>query len=119
MTKVVYATRSGNVESIIKQLGITDALKIETGQETIDGDYVLFTYNTGQGAIPKTVATFLENNPGIKAVIGSGSMARHADTFNGAVDAIVERYQVPALAKLDGQGTPEDIVSLKTALADY
>ena len=41
--KVVYASRTGNVESIISKLGIEDALKIEDGSETVEEDYILFT----------------------------------------------------------------------------
>ena len=39
--KVVYASRTGNVESIISKLGIEDALKIEDGSETVEEDYLL------------------------------------------------------------------------------
>ena len=41
--KVVYASRTGNVESIISKLGIEDALKVEDGSETVEEDYILFT----------------------------------------------------------------------------
>ena len=34
--KVVYASRTGNVESIISKLEIEDALKIEDGSETVE-----------------------------------------------------------------------------------
>ena len=57
--KVVYASRTGNVESIISKLGIDDALKIEDGSETIDEDYVLFTYTDGFGDVPYEVDEFL------------------------------------------------------------
>ena len=40
--KVVYASRTGNVESIISKLGIEDALKVEDGSETVEEDYILF-----------------------------------------------------------------------------
>ena len=50
--KVVYASRTGNVESIISKLGIEDALKIEDGSETVEEDYILFTYTDGFGDVP-------------------------------------------------------------------
>lgn len=118
--KIVYASRSGNVEKIIHHLGVTDALKIETGQELVDGNYIIFTYSTGKGEIPKPVETFLErNSTGVKAVVGSGSLAKHAETFNFAAEKIAKDYQVPLLAKLDGIGTDEDIVALKEILTQY
>ena len=50
--KVVYASRTGNVESIISKLGIEDALKIEDGSETVEEDYILFTYTDEQYNVP-------------------------------------------------------------------
>lgn len=46
-----YASRTGNVESIVNTLGL-DAVRINDGSETMDGDFILFTlsfagiYNT-------------------------------------------------------------------------
>lgn len=114
--KIAYASRMGHVEGIIKRLGITDALKIEDGTEKIDGEYVIFTYSDGKGIIPKIVESFLQSNPGVKAVVGSGSMARHADTFNFAAVKISEAYGVPLIAKLDMDGTDEDISMIKDEL---
>lgn len=118
MTKIVYASRSGHVEKIVNQLGVADALKIETGEETLDGDYVIFTYSTGRGKTPKVVEQFLAHNPGVKAVVGSGSMAKHAETFNFAAENIAKAYKVPILAKLDGVGTSQEIEDLAKSLAN-
>lgn len=115
--KFVYASRMGHVEGIIKRVGIEDALKIQDGTEKIDGDYVIFTYTDGKGIIPKIVEDFLDANPGVKAVVGSGSMERHADTFNFAAEKIAEKYDVPILAKLDMDGTEYDIKEIKTKLS--
>ncbi|WP_165211164.1 class Ib ribonucleoside-diphosphate reductase assembly flavoprotein NrdI [Streptococcus tangpeifui] len=114
--KIVYASRSGNVEKIVNQLGYADTLKIEKGNESIDGDYVIFTYSTGKGQTPKPVEEFLSHNPGVQAVVGSGSMEKHAATFNYAADNISKAYGVPVLAKLDGVGTEEDLKALTQAL---
>lgn len=45
--KVVYASRNGHVEGIVRRVGVTDALKIEDGNERVDGDYLIFTYTDG------------------------------------------------------------------------
>lgn len=37
-----YASRTGNVESIVNTLGL-DAVRINDGSETMDGDFILFT----------------------------------------------------------------------------
>ena len=59
--KVVYASRTGNVESIISKLGIEDALKVEDGSETVEEDYILFTYTDGFGDVPYEVDEFLQS----------------------------------------------------------
>ena len=41
--KVVFASRTGNVESIVDRLGV-DALQIQDGSETVYEDYIIFTY---------------------------------------------------------------------------
>lgn len=48
MAKIVYASRTGHVEKIIGKLGLDNALKIQDGSETIDGEYVIFSYTTGK-----------------------------------------------------------------------
>ena len=47
--KYAYASKTGHVEKIVRKLGLADALKIIDGTETVDEDYILFTYTTGKG----------------------------------------------------------------------
>ena len=117
MIQVVYASKTGHVEKVINKLGLTDALKIVDGTEKIDGEYVIFTYTSGKGKTPKQVEAFLAANPGVKAVVGSGSTAKsHIETFNFAAENISKAYNVPILAKLDGVGTDEDMAHIKAEL---
>ena len=51
---VYYASRTGNVESMINKLGIS-ATKIEGGDEVADEDFILITYTDGYGDIPAEV----------------------------------------------------------------
>ena len=98
--KVVYASRTGNVEALIGKLGITDALHIEDGTEKVSEDYILFTYTDGFGDVPYEVSDFLENNPSIKGVIASGDTG----------------YHVPCLYKVENDGTDEDVEAIKELL---
>ncbi|MCR5545132.1 MAG: class Ib ribonucleoside-diphosphate reductase assembly flavoprotein NrdI [Lachnospiraceae bacterium] len=116
--RIVYASRMGHVEGIVERLGIKNALKIESGKETINEDYVLFTYTDGNGEVPAIVDSFLSANSGIKAVIGSGSLERHPNTFNFAADKIAEKYNVPVLAKVDMDGTEYDLKDIQKGLRD-
>lgn len=102
--KLVYASRTRNVETLIERLGI-DAIKIKTGSETVDGDYVLVTYTDGIGIIPPAVEKFIEGNKaGLKAAAVSGNRDKHPDSFCGAADRIAEKYCVPILARFHREG---------------
>lgn len=117
MIQIVYASKTGHVEKIVNRLGVIDALKIVDGSETVSGDYVIFTYTTGKGKTPKPVESFLAANPGVKAVVGSGSRSKsHVETFNFAAENVSNAYNVPIIAKVDGIGTEEDIEAIKSAL---
>ena len=117
--KIVFATRMGNTDELVRQkLGYTDAIQIVDGSEKVDGDYVLFTYTDGYGEVPGVVESFLENNKaGLKGVVATGSMSRHADTFAVAGDKIVKDFGGVLIAKVDVQGTEEDHVKIKSAIA--
>lgn len=106
--KFAYISRMGKTENLVKHLGL-EALKIETGNEVMDEPFILFTYTDGNGIVPPTIDTFLASNKdNLKGVIATGSMARHADTYCFAGDIISKNYNVPCLAKVDGEGTQED-----------
>lgn len=112
-----YASKTGHVEKIVSRLGLTDAVRITDGTEKIEAPYVIFTYTTGKGKTPKPVEVFLAANPGVVAVVGSGSASKsHIETFNFAAENISKAYNVPILAKVDGAGTDEDRAQIKEAL---
>ena len=117
--KIVFVTRMGNTDELVRQkLGYKDAILIVDGSEKVDGDYVLFTYTDGYGEVPGVVESFLENNKtGLKGVVATGSMARHADTFALAGDKIVKDFGGVLIAKVDVQGTKEDHAKIKSAIA--
>ncbi len=111
----VYASRTGNVESIVTNLGL-DALKIETGSESVGGDFILFTYTDGYGDIPPEVEEFLSaNGSHIKGVVVSGDTA-YGDAFCGAGDKISELYGCPVLHRVENDGTEEDVAAIRAAL---
>ena len=112
-----YASKTGHVEKIVNKLGLTGALKITDGTEKIEAPYVIFTYTAGKGKTPKPVEAFLAANPGVVAVVGSGSSSKsHIETFNFAAENISKAYGVPILAKVDGAGTDADMALIKTEL---
>ena len=72
--KIVYTSRTGNVQSMIERLGIADAIKIGEGVDKVAEEYILFTYTDGYGEVPLEVEEFLSNNSeNLKGVIASGN----------------------------------------------
>ncbi len=113
----VYASRTGNVESIIQQLGL-DAMRIDSGAETVDGEFILFTYTDGFGDVPMEVADFLMGNSQfIQCVIVSGDHG-YGEAYCLAGDKIAEDYSVECLYKIENAGTADDIEEIKKILAN-
>ena len=111
--KIVYASRTGNVESLIGKLGVEDAIKIGNGTDTISEDYIIFTYTDGYGEVPYEVEEFLKaNSANLKGVVVSGSTS-FGEAFCGAGDVIAAEYNVPVLYKVEESGTDEDVAKIK------
>lgn len=111
--KLVYASRTGNVQKLVDRISAADALKIVSGEESVKEDYILVTYTDGAGIIPPAVEKFLDaNHEGCKGVAVSGNSERHPSTFCGAADKIAEKYGLPILVKFekDGDSSVEDAV---------
>lgn len=111
--KYAFASRTGNVESIIDRLGLTDeALRIESGAETIDEEFIIFTYTDGFGDTPMEVEDFLAvNGDLLKGVVVSGDTS-YGEAYCQAGDNIAEAYNVPVLYKVENDGTDEDIAAI-------
>lgn len=118
--KIVYASRSGNVEKLVQKLGVTDVLKLSTGDEEVDEEFVLFTYNDGEGEIPEIVKKFLDNNAFLcVGVFGSGNMLNHPYTYNQAVQKINEEYDIEILGKFDNDGDEDDVEDIQDILQKH
>jgi protein involved in ribonucleotide reduction len=114
--KYVYASRTGNVESIIGRLGI-DALRIESGSESVDEPFILFTYTDGYGDIPGEVEDFLlANGDKIQGVVVSGDQG-YGEAFCQAGDKIAETYGCDVLYRVENDGTDEDITKIAEVIA--
>ena len=108
---LAYATRTGNVKSIIDRLGVKDVVDVNT-TDKVDKDFIIFTYTDGFGDVPYEVEEFLENNSShLKGVVASGSK-HYESTFCMAGDEISQKYNVPLLYKVDESGTEEDIKNI-------
>ena len=111
--KIAYASRTGNVESIVNQLD-QDSIYISSGTETIDEPYILFTYTDGWGDVPFEVETFLAiNDPSLlQGVVASGDYS-YGDAYCLAGDKIAEAYNSEVLYRVENDGTDEDIAKIR------
>jgi len=118
--KIVYASRTGNVEYLMSKLQIENtAIRIDDGTEVIGEDFILFTYTDGMGDIPFEVDSFMQsgdNKDHIKGVICSGDK-NYGDCYCGAGDKISEEFNVPCLYKFENDGTDEDVEEIKRLIA--
>lgn len=110
--KLVFASRTGNVESIVNQLN-HEAIHIQMGTETVDEPFVLFTYTDGWGDVPEEVETFLQvNNPALMlGVVVSGDHS-YGEAYCEAGDKIAAEYDVEVLYQVENEGTAEDIAKI-------
>lgn len=115
--KLVYASRTGNVQKLTDRLAIEDTLKITSGEESVKEDFILITYTDGVGIIPPVVEKFLDaNHANCKGVAVSGNSERHPDTFCFAADKIAEKYGLPILARFEKDGNESAEAAIKAAL---
>lgn len=110
MVLVAYASMTGNVRRFVSNLDfpLFDISK-NHGVTAVYEPFVLITYTTGRGQIPKEVERFLEtNHHNIKAVIGSGNR-NWGDSFCGSAVKIADKYNIPLLHKFELFGYPSDV----------
>lgn len=115
--KLVYASRTGNVQKLVDRIAAADALKIASGDESVKEDYILITYTDGAGIIPPSVEKFLDaNHESCKGVAVSGNSERHTNTFCFAADKIADKYGLPILVKFEKDGDATAEAAVRAAL---
>lgn len=104
---IVYASRTGNVEYIVGELGYP-SVKIEQNL-LINDKYILFTYTDGLGNVPPIVEDFLKDNHHLcLGVFASGNRNFGVNNFCGSANKINNHYGIPILHKMELRGTPTD-----------
>ena len=98
---------TGNVERFVKKLNM-EHIKIHKDLIIIES-FVLVTYTTKMGQIPKKTIEFLEDNYSyLKGVSSSGNML-WAKLYAKAADTISEMYKVPLISKFELSGNEKDV----------
>jgi len=112
---IVYASRTGNVRSIVENLDLP-FVELSEGLVTTS-PYILFTYTDGLGSVPEPVQLFLSietNQCMLRGVIASGN-TNFGESFCKSADIIANEYNVPIIKKIDLRGTSNDLKDIRLA----
>jgi len=104
---IYYASRTGNVRSIIDRLALPNQ-EIQVGVHVAE-PFLLFTYTDGLGQVPAVVASFMEqHHKWCKGIIVSGNKNFGHDLFGLAGDKLSQLYNIPIVRKIDLRGSLKD-----------
>lgn len=111
---IIFASRTGNVRSIVQKLGLPAKDLAEV--EKMDEPYLLFTYTDGLGSVPPIVDQFMTANfDRCKGIIVSGNRNFGHAFFGRAGDLLAAQYGIPLIEKVEMRGTPANY----EAITDY
>lgn len=109
--KIAYDSRTGNVRRFVNKLDM-DAIQIEENL-VIDEPFVLITYTTGFGQVPKTTLDFLKNNHSNLIGIAASGNRNWGDNFCKSAITISNMYRIPIVHRFELSGTKKDIEKFK------
>lgn len=110
---IVYASRTGNVRSVVSKL-TAESIELSEGL-LLKEPYLLITYTDGLGDVPAKVKSFLEKNKNFcKGVVSSGNSNFGHNNFGAAGEKIAATYHVPLVRKLDLRGNQADYEVIQT-----
>jgi protein involved in ribonucleotide reduction len=108
---LAYASMTGNVKRFIEKLDFPNKKIEKDSFLCVNKPFVIVTYTTGFGDIPKEVEQFLRydyNWRYLKGVVGSGNR-NWGDSFCGGAEKIASQYKVPLLHKFELSGFDSDV----------
>lgn len=111
---IVYASNTGNVESVVNKLTSTLSFKIHDKLEVTE-PYFLFTYTAYSDFIPAEVEAFLDRGDHAKLCLGvfcSGN-SNFGSRFCITADKINEKYNIPVLRKFELRGFDIDHIAIR------
>lgn len=105
---IIYDSMTGKVRNFVSRLNMEN-MKITEGL-IVNEPFVIVTYTTGFGQVPRKVINFLrENHSYLQGVAASGNK-NWGDTFAMSANVISEMYNVPIIHKFELSGSDTDII---------
>lgn len=106
---VAFASRTGNVRRFVTKLGVRTVQIAE--EMRVDEPFILVTYTTGFGEVPRRVTRFLQQNSALLVGVAASGNRNWGETFCGSADVIARTYDVPIISKFELSGTERDVNS--------
>ena len=104
--KIVYDSLTGLGEEFASKVS-DDYQSVE---EPFDGEEcILVTRNEGMGDIPFTTIEFIEENKDKILAVVSNGQKMYGEFFALSGEKIEEAYGIPAILKIEEDGTDEDV----------
>lgn len=118
--KIVFFSKTHNTERFIEKVGFEslEGLEAVKGYENdiYQEPFILITYTTGFGEVPKEVKKFVNHNKDfIQGVVSSGNR-NWGTLFGAAGDEIAQRCNVPLLMKFELAGTLLEVNKFRNLL---
>ncbi|MED4883062.1 class Ib ribonucleoside-diphosphate reductase assembly flavoprotein NrdI [Bacillus smithii] len=105
---IVYDSLTGNVQRFVNKLDKHKKIKI-TDDLIVNEPFILITYTTGFGEVPKSVMIFLQKNSQfLKGVAASGNKV-WGDYYTKSAITISKEFNVPILLRFELSGTQTDV----------
>lgn len=111
---IVYFSGTGQTNRLVNKINpdsAFDTLRIKSGKESIDREYILVTPTYMKGEIPKQVTRLLNNNHPPKEVIGTGNK-QWGEFFCGAGKKIANKFNIPLIAKVEQSGHYNEVTQV-------
>ncbi|MDH6674306.1 protein involved in ribonucleotide reduction [Paenibacillus sp. LBL] len=106
---IVYASLTGKVKRFIAKLDLDiKCIELKKGMK-VDEPFILVTYTTGFGEVPKVVMEFLEGNHSLLKGVAASGNRNWGPRYGISADIISRRYNVPIISKFEMAGTPSDV----------
>ncbi|MGL4971844.1 MAG: class Ib ribonucleoside-diphosphate reductase assembly flavoprotein NrdI [Culicoidibacterales bacterium] len=109
MAMIVYASKTQNVARFVKKLKYNKKMAIVSGEERLEQPFILVTYTTGFGEIPKEVQKFLEHNHHWIVGVAASGNRNWGDNFAKAGQKIAMQYQTKLVHKFELAGLAQDV----------
>ncbi len=107
-SKIIYFSRTGNLERFVKKLNYSNFQEIEDGLK-INENYILLISTINFGEVPIEYKKFLkENSKYLIGVAGSGNR-NWGKNFAVAADKVAEKFNVPLIHKFELSGNEHDV----------